>query len=285
MRKKLIINADDFGMSHDFNVAICDLLEKRCISSTSLMPNGCAYKEAIDMIHSKHLRNIGVHITLTRENFDCAGKLAYKSLTHGSSIEDKDGFLLLTPSDLAKLAKDDDIIQEIQNQILTIIKDGVDIAHVDNHMYSLMPRIGRRGYKLFFNAYKLLGIKRKLGIRIASSWYFFPDINYVYAGRKIQPYLWWEMLRNHLKGVQYSFAFPYYAPNHKTLESKKQLLHLFLSSVKEGRTELHFHPAVYSKELERQNPFWYNRVQEYELLRELSPEMLANRYGIELIAY
>lgn len=283
--KQLIINADDFGMSHEFNVAIGDLLENCHISSASLMANGCAYDEAVEIIRSKKLVDIGVHLTFTRENFDNPNKLLYRSLTCRSSISDGNGLLYPIRDYFAKYATDADIIEEIISQIMMILHDGIDITHIDNHMYSLMPHMGYRGYHLFFNAYQQLDIKRKIGVRIASSYYTVKDINYIWSGRKLKPYLWWKMLYNNLIGVDYSFAFPYYAPNHPTLESKRELLHFFLATLREGCTELHLHPAVYSVELEAQNPYWLNRVHEYELLKELYPEQLLQRYGIELISY
>lgn len=67
--KFLIINADDFGMSHEFNMAISNLLKNGNISSTSIMPNGVAYEEALELINKYSLRNIGLHLTLTRDSF------------------------------------------------------------------------------------------------------------------------------------------------------------------------------------------------------------------------
>ena len=39
MKKYLIINADDFGVSHSVNKAIMELLNKGRISSATIMPN------------------------------------------------------------------------------------------------------------------------------------------------------------------------------------------------------------------------------------------------------
>lgn len=283
--KRLIINADDFGMSHEFNVAICELLYCHNISSASLMANGCAYAEAVRMIREKGLEGIGVHLTFTRENFDNIEKLVYKSLTGGVSIRDKDGLLFADINDFIASATPTDIVNEIISQISTISSDGIDITHIDNHMYSLMPRMGKDGFRLFFEAWRQSGIKRKTGVRIASSFYPLKGMNYIWSGRKLKPYLWYKMLCGNLYGVDYSFAFPYYAPDYPTLDGKRELLHNFLASLRDGCTELHIHPAVYSSVLESQNPYWRNRVDEYELLKELTPELLKYKYDIDLISY
>lgn len=269
--KRLIINADDFGISHETNVAVAELLANRQISSASLMANGRAYAEAVEMIRSEGLTGIGIHLALTGEPF----------------MGRNQGRIYRDSADLAGHANDADMVDEIKRQITAILADGIDVTHVDNHMYSLMPRMGYRGYRIFFEAWRQLRTDRKIGIRIARSYYLVANINYIWSGRKLKPYLWWKMLRHKLMGVDYSFAFPYYAPDHRTMERKRELLHGFLSTLRDGCTELHIHPAISPppSELEKQNPYWPNRVHEYELLKELSPDLLRQKYGIELISY
>ena len=67
--KYLIINADDFGMSSEFNLAINELLLNQCISTTSIMANGLAFDEAVELVRRNNLGNIGVHLALTRDDF------------------------------------------------------------------------------------------------------------------------------------------------------------------------------------------------------------------------
>ena len=68
-KKYLIINADDFGMSSDYNQAICHLMKQGIVSSTSLMANGLAYEEAIQDIHNYNLKNIEVHHDVVRRRY------------------------------------------------------------------------------------------------------------------------------------------------------------------------------------------------------------------------
>lgn len=284
--KYLIINADDFGMSPNFNEAISKLLLSGSLSTTSLMPNGLYYDEALDLIRKYDLQNIGIHLTLTRDNFIIDEPLIYNSLSNQrSSINNPNGLLYTNALDLKTNATCRDIIEEIKKQILKIQNEGIKFTHIDNHMYSLMPRMGINGYFCVFSALASLDIKRAVGIRIANDFYNFPDINYIWSGRKLKLLLSLCMKALHLKGVDYSFAFPYYAPNQKSLEAKEELLHQFLSSVKEGVTELHVHPCTYSKELETQNPTWENRVHEYEMLKRINKDYLKEKYGIRLITY
>ena len=94
-----------------------------------------------------------------------------------------------------------------------------------------------------------------------------------------------KMWQLNLKGPDYSFAFPYYAEEYKTIDRKKELLSTFLKQVREGVTELHIHPCVFSNYLKEYNPYWENRVQEFELFSQYNKERLKKEFGIELIGY
>ena len=64
--RKIIINADDFGMSTEANRAIVEAFEKNVISSTTLMANMSGFNEACELAHCHRLLGkIGVHLNLT----------------------------------------------------------------------------------------------------------------------------------------------------------------------------------------------------------------------------
>ena len=127
-KKFLIINADDMGMSSEFNQAICCLMTHGIVSSTSLMANGRAYKEAVQEIRRLDLKNIGVHLTLTCDGFENDNKITYSSVTHANSLEDKNGVLFCSYRDFATNASDEDIINEIYSQIMKIKNDGIEFS-------------------------------------------------------------------------------------------------------------------------------------------------------------
>ena len=283
--KYLIINADDFGMSSEFNLAINELLLNHCISTTSIMANGLAFDEAVELVRRNNLGNIGVHLALTRDNFTVKTPLVYHSISGGRSLVDESGELYTKPSLLKEKANYQDIVSEIEAQIKAVKDVGINITHIDNHMYSVMPRMGYMGYQAFFSAYQKEKIDGSCGVRIAKSYYALEGLNYIWAGRKIAPYLKMKMWLLNLKGPDYSFAFPYYAEGYKTIDSKNELLKTFLKRVREGVTELHIHPCVFSNYLKEYNPYWENRVQEFELFSQYNKERLNKEFGIELIGY
>jgi len=64
--RKIIVNADDFGMSAETNRAIVEAFENSVISSTTLMANMPGFEEACELAHRHRLLGkIGLHLNLT----------------------------------------------------------------------------------------------------------------------------------------------------------------------------------------------------------------------------
>ena len=284
-KKFLIINADDMGMSSEFNQAICCLMTHGIVSSTSLMANGRAYKEAVQEIRRLDLKNIGVHLTLTCDGFENDNKITYSSVTHANSLEDKNGVLFCSYRDFATNASDEDIINEIYSQIMKIKNDGIEFSHLDNHMYSVIPNLGLRGYKCFYKALLRLRTNRKIGFRHALRKYNIDGVRSIYSGRKIQPYAWAMNLFFHLRCPDFVYTTPYTSLQSESVEQKCDLLNTLFSNIQYGVSELHVHPAIFSEELRKRNPTWKDRINEYEALKRFSKELLMDKYGITLISY
>jgi len=249
------------------------------------MANGMAYKEAIQDIRKFNLKNIGVHLTLTCDGFENDNKITYSSVTHNNSLEDKDGVLFSSYREVAANASNEDIINEIYSQILKIKNDGIEFTHIDNHMYSVIPYMGFRGYKCFYKAFHRLHMNRKIGFRHALRKYNIDGIRSVYSGHKIQPYARLMNFYYHLYCPDFVFTIPYASPKGESVEQKCDLLNIFFSNIKNGVSELHVHPAVFSEEFRTRNPTWRDRINEYEALNCYSKEVLMNKYGITLISY
>ena len=284
-KKYLIINADDLGMSPEFNQAIFCLMNQGIVSSASLMANGKAYEEAIQDIRKKELKNIGVHLALTCDGFKNNNKITYSSITHAKSLEDKNGILFCSYRDLAVNASDKDIINEIYSQIIKIKNDGIDFTHIDNHMYSVIHYLGIRGYMCLYKALHRLKTNRKIGFRHAIRRYDIEGIRSVYPGHKIQLFTRAMNILFHLRCPDFVYTLPYTSPQSESVEQKYDLLNTFFSNIKNGVSELHVHPAVFSEELRKRNPTWNDRINEFEALKCYSKVLLMDKYGITLISY
>lgn len=286
MAKYLIINADDFGMSQEANLAILELMREGKISSASLMANGMYYDEAVRMIKEHELKSIGIHLTLTRDGFKVDNPLIYGSLSQAKSILDQDDQLYMDVASLNKNSRFSDLVKECELQFRKLIQDQINFTHVDNHMYSLFPAGGLKGYFAVFLAYmKTCGIKKRRGFRFARRYRELVEVFPIWSGRRRNPILKAAMFFLNLVGLDYAYAFPYNAKNIPSLEEKIQCFEEFLRDLPEGITELHVHPFIDSARLREYNPTWENRVHEYQMLRSLDLKSMLDKYNIVLVSF
>ncbi len=62
--KKLIVNADDFGLHTLINQGIIKGYREGFITSASIMPSANAYEEAVALAKDNPKLGIGIHLTL-----------------------------------------------------------------------------------------------------------------------------------------------------------------------------------------------------------------------------
>lgn len=66
MGKKLIINADDYGLSHKFNLGILELIEKEIVTSATVMVNK-KFINPRELLKHKNI-SVGLHLDLSFES-------------------------------------------------------------------------------------------------------------------------------------------------------------------------------------------------------------------------
>jgi len=126
----VIINADDFGLNTQKNLAITKCFQKGLINSTSVMPNMPAFKEAILLAKSNHFgSNIGLHACLTEG----------KPLTDLSktSLVNKEGFFIkkniYNPRVFLSRSIRDHIEKEINAQLEELYITKLLPTHINSH--------------------------------------------------------------------------------------------------------------------------------------------------------
>lgn len=132
----LIINADDFGMSHSTNQAVMQMTEAGAISSATVMVPCPWFQEAASYCKSNPQANIGIHLTFTSE----WSKYKWGPVTRNSNVSSlitKEGYFPRKCEEVELNAIADDIRKEIRNQIELAISMGIKPTHLDNHMGSL----------------------------------------------------------------------------------------------------------------------------------------------------
>lgn len=64
LRRRLIVNADDFGRSHSINQAVLQAHREGILTTASLMVNGEAFDEAVALARQNPRLGVGLHLTL-----------------------------------------------------------------------------------------------------------------------------------------------------------------------------------------------------------------------------
>jgi predicted glycoside hydrolase/deacetylase ChbG (UPF0249 family) len=140
--KRVIINADDFGLSTAVNEAVLHAAEDGLISSATIMANMPGFEEAVrGALAHPHL-GVGVHLNLLR------GK-ALSDPAAIPSLVDQDGNL---PGSAGALARkilmgkllSSEIEAEICAQIRRVLDCGIVPTHLDSekHMHLAFPLVG-----------------------------------------------------------------------------------------------------------------------------------------------
>ncbi|AZI21200.1 ChbG/HpnK family deacetylase [Chryseobacterium taklimakanense] len=125
---KLIINADDLGLTRGINKAILHAHHNGFLSHASIIAGAEWYQHAIEEVVKKSPElKIGVHLNLTCEKQCSAAEMLgnKEGVMKSSFIQ-----LLLKPKS-AKFLKE--VEQEFEAQINTVLKDSIKISHLDGH--------------------------------------------------------------------------------------------------------------------------------------------------------
>ena len=127
--RKVIVNADDFGMSTEVNKAIVEAFEKNVISSTTLMTNMPGFDEACELAHRHRLLGkIGVHLNLT------SGYPLSNPIRQCSRFCDVSGMFLRRHT-IFWLSMEEKLAleTEIEAQVKACLDRGLYPTHLDSH--------------------------------------------------------------------------------------------------------------------------------------------------------
>jgi len=132
--KKVIINADDFGLSRSTNEGIVIAMTEGIVSSTTLMVNMPEARHAVELANKYNIKNIGVHLNLTKGPTVLPRHevpLLYLDDNKRFDVRKKKRF------DFRKKPLTDEILmqieQELEAQILKCYDFGIKPTHLDSH--------------------------------------------------------------------------------------------------------------------------------------------------------
>lgn len=131
--KQLIINADDFGLHSEINRGVIYGHASGCITSTSIMPGGEAFEDAVAQTAVHPNLGVGVHLTLV-------GAKPVAEPSRVPSLVDNEGrFTTQYPQFLARYLRGrvrlEEIREEFEAQINKTLAAGIPISHLDSHQH------------------------------------------------------------------------------------------------------------------------------------------------------
>jgi hypothetical protein len=134
--KLLIVHADDLAVAHSVDAASFDALDKKAITSASLMVP-CPWLQEVAAYAKAHPdADLGLHLTLTSEwKVYRWGPVESKDKVR--SLLDPTGYLWPETGPAAQNIKPEEAEREIRAQIERAMAAGIHPTHLDNHMGAL----------------------------------------------------------------------------------------------------------------------------------------------------
>ena len=278
--KKLIVNADDFGLHTLINQGIIKGHREGFITSTSIMPSANAYEEAVALAKDSPKLGIGIHLTLV------GGVQSVLPKHKISSLLDAEGRFLPDYVAFAKRfytggVKAGELEAELRAQIEKALASGLNITHIDSHQHThVLPGINGLVRKLC-NEYN---IKRE---RIPKESYTFSGGFKAGLGRKLgRAGLSFcadlAAISANSSGIKHpDYFFGMLAGGHLTAE----LVGNIIRQLPEGVSEIMTHPGLETEPLAK--IFDWTYTWETELASYLCEDnkKLLKEQGVELVNF
>ncbi len=134
---RLIVNADDFGLTSGVNRAIAELHAAGAVTSATLMARASAVDQAIDIALSRPTLGVGCHIVLV-DGTPVLPPDRIASLTDPRTGQFRPSLSAFVPRLLTGHIDPSEIEAEAAAQIAVLQDRGVDLTHIDTHKHTHM---------------------------------------------------------------------------------------------------------------------------------------------------
>ncbi len=176
--KKLIVNADDFGLHPQINKGIIKGHREGFITSTSLMCSAPAFDDAVALARQNPDLGVGIHLTLVGSVPSVLPKEKISSLVDANGLF-PENYIVFAKKFYTGQVKMVQLELELRAQIEKALGSGLTITHVDSHQHThVLPFLSGLVVKLC-SEYKINKI------RIPREDYFFDGGFAGGLGRKI----------------------------------------------------------------------------------------------------
>jgi chitin disaccharide deacetylase len=286
--KYLIVNADDFGFTRGVNEGIALAFKSGILTSTTIMANGDAFAEAVDVARANPALGVGCHLALV-------GGRPVAPARDVASLVERDGTLPATLTRLmTKLAgrslKDEDIEGELRAQVQRVVAAGITPSHFDSHKHShTHPRVMKAlarvaaefGIKSVRNPFEGVLASAPLGPAARATRRVYFKQYAMSAAVSVRARAFKRLVREHdlrtpdfFHGVRLTGLLD------------AEAITSVIESLKDGTTELMCHPGVYGEELEQaRTRLKQQRQRELDALIDPRLTRAIDELGVKLISY
>ena len=276
--KRLIVNADDWGLTPGVNRGIVRAFQHGIVTSASLLVTGSAFEDAVALARDFPELDVGLHLTLVEEQ----AVLPPEALP---TLVDKTGHLPGTKGEFFKRAllgriSWDEVEREIATQIARFQQTGLRLSHLDSHQHlHMFPPV-------FQIVTRLIRGMDQVWIRnSAGPWRKSPGVR---MGRWFQRLglnlacLWARGLHNPPSLQMPDGMYGFEVGGSLTRSALEQIFR----EIPDGLYELSCHPGEGDKETCRRYGHWgYRWAEELEALTALEARWLLREQKIALTSF
>ena len=143
MPSRLILNADDFGLTPGINRAIGELSAAGVLTSATLMAAGPAFDDAVLVARAHPNLGVGCHIVLT-DGMPVSAPDSVRSLLGPERHSFRPRLSHFLQALFTGRVRSEDILREALAQIERLQRAGIRITHLDTHKHThLFPMVWR----------------------------------------------------------------------------------------------------------------------------------------------
>jgi chitin disaccharide deacetylase len=287
--RRLIINADDFGMTVGVNRAIAEAHRAGLVTSATVMANEAATDDAIAIASQNPSLRTGCHIVLVdgKPLSNPENVTTLIGASNGTNTAFRSGISQLALASLVGGIRRKDVRKEADAQIEHLQARGLALSHVDCHMHShILPIVSRAVLQAahahgvgavrnpFEPAWSVGATRKSSSLR---SWYRSAQVT---ALRALESQFRGAVAQHGIKTTDGSIGIAVTGLLDRTLLSR------LVTAMPEGTWELVTHPGYKDHALlEATTELKESRAIELELLTSAETLDLLRRRGIELINY
>jgi len=286
--RRLIINADDFGLTSGVNRAIAEAHRAGIVTSSTLMANSQAFAGAVDLAKQNPGLSVGCHVVLVDGTpVSEPEKIPTLLSPNGRSNQFRDSLVSFVWAAQRGRVREAEIAAEIEAQIRKVQAIGVAVTHIDSHKHThIFPAIFK----------PLLAVARDCGVRAVRN-PFGPLKTLAYAHLMRRPKLWTRYTEvGILRRFAQEFKKQVAAHGMTTPDGSfgvvvtgaltQNLFDAVVGCIPEGTWEFVCHPGYNDDDMEKiRTRLRSSRDVELQILTSDATRTTLERHGIELISY